>query len=89
MPSATTRLAGGLLRVSRLLAWIAARLAQPDSIVDDQVARRFHEARQRTAPRLGLDPPGIGWDDVPVSERLLTAAALRELADSGVMSRRR
>lgn len=77
----------------RVAAFIARFVAQRSPtldprLADDQLARCFHETRERLAPRLGLTPRRVEWDDVPIDERLLTAAALRELADRGALARR-
>lgn len=77
-------------RVAAFIARFVAHRSQnlDPALADDQLARCFHETRERLAPRLGLTPRRVEWDDVPIDERLLTAAALRELADSGAIPRR-
>ncbi len=80
--------AGARLREgSAELARRIAGATEPCVVVDDQSAQAYFEARERLALGFGVRPLGLPWDDVPVSERLLTAAALRELLASGELTR--
>jgi hypothetical protein len=80
------RLAAGA-RLREGSAELARRIAAAIEAreVDDAAARVFFEQRERLAPGFGVAPTGVVWRDVPVNERLLTAAALRELVARRVL----
>lgn len=70
----------GSAQIARRIAAYAERRE-----VDDDAGRVFFEARERLATGFGVRATGLGWDDVPVNERLLTTAALREVVAAGVL----
>lgn len=77
---AGSRIREGSAEIARRIAAVAERRD-----VDDAAARSYFESRERLAPGFGVRPAGVDWVDVPVNERLLTAAALRELVARRVL----
>ena len=59
-----------------------------ERVVDEAIAREFHEAYERLAPEHGYETrqeSAVPWENVPEANRHLMAAVVRELRERGVI----
>lgn len=66
--------------------WEVAKV-EPVNPAEDVIARAFHEAYGRLAPRFGRTR-GASWENLSVDNRRLMRATVRELLDNGVIASR-
>ena len=59
-----------------------------ETLVDETIAREFHEAYERLAPDYGYETrrdSAVPWEEVPEKNRLLMAAVVHDLRCSRVI----